>query len=491
VDEDGRAAAARVYLTGADGLAYVPRGHISRITAMSAEYFFHGEDSFSIDLPAGRTTIEATRGPEYEWVSQSVDLVPGKPATVKLALKRWENMAAKGWYSSDAHIHANYTAEHHQTINADDVRRQAQAEDLNNANLMVANSSGAFIHDAQYFEGRPNALSTRNYILYWNEEMRNNGPYGHMAFFNLKSLVYPLHTGHRNTPNSEDYPPNYTQAEGARKQGGAVTYVHPAVVPTYEGVGGVGARELPVDLALGQVDAMDVMSNGDEIASMELWYRLLNCGFRLAISAGTDSFTNVTDHYTAGGHRVYVRAGRELRYDEWVAAYKRGRSFASNGPVLALTVDGKEPGEEIRLPANAAQKVRVRATMHTAVPVERFEIVVNGKAVRTLDTAHGNQLTIDEDVPLTQSSWIAARVVGPWHRAVLNDIQTFAHTSPVYINVGGKRLAIAQDVRFWIEWIDKLIAQVNQRGNFTTPARRQEVVDLFRKGQDVYRGLLK
>lgn len=491
VDEAGRPTAARVYLTGADGLAYVPRGQISRITAMSAEYYFHGEDAFDMDLPAGRTTIEATRGPEYEVVSQSVDLAPGKPASVRVALKRWENMAAKGWYSSDAHIHANYTADHHQVINAEDVRRQAHAEDLNNANLMVANSSTAFIHDAQYFEGRPNALSTRNYILYWNEEMRNEGPYGHMSFFNLKSLIYPLYTGNRNTPNWEDYPANYTQAAAAEQQGGAVTYVHPAVAPTFEGVGGVGARELPVDLALGQVDAMDVMSNGDEIASMELWYRLLNCGFRLAISAGTDSFTNVVDHYTPGGSRVYVHSGRDLRYDEWVAAYKRGRSFASNGPIVTLTVDGKEPGDEIRFPARSTQKVRVRATLHTQVPVDKFEVVVNGKPVLSRDAARGNQLSIDEEVPLAHSSWIAARAIGPWHRLVLNDIQAFAHTSPIYVNFGDERVASGEDARFWIAWIDKLIALVNQRGQFSTPERRQEVVDLFRRGQEVYRGLLK
>src|SRR5215470_10101768 len=153
---------------------------------MSAEYYFHGENAFDIDLPAGRTLIEATRGPEYAMVSQSVDLAPGKPSSVGLVLKRWENMAAKGWYSSDAHIHANYTAPHHQVITVNDVRLQAKAEGLNNANMMVANSSGAFLHDFQYFEGKPNRLSDPDLILYWNEEMRSGGLYGHMCFFNLK-----------------------------------------------------------------------------------------------------------------------------------------------------------------------------------------------------------------------------------------------------------------------------------------------------------------
>ena len=142
-------------------------------------------------------------------------------------------------------------------------------------------------------------------------------------------------------------------------------------------MGGVSARELPVDLALGQVDALDVVSNVDELAAMELWYRLLNCGFRLAISAGTDSFTNVADHYTPGGGRVYVHSGNPLRYQEWVRAYKQGRSFASNGPVVTLTVDGKEPGEDLQFPEGSRPRVRIKASVMTQVPLDRVEVVVN------------------------------------------------------------------------------------------------------------------
>jgi hypothetical protein len=484
-DEQGRGAHARVYITGADGLAYTPRGSISRITAMSAEYFFHSPTLFQLDVPAGPTLVEATRGQEYELARQTVDPQPGKPGIVRISLKRWANLAAQGWYSADAHIHANYTAHDHQVISAGDIRLQTDGEDLNNANLMVANSGGAYLHDAQYFEGRPNALSTPNFIMYWNEEMRNGGIYGHMSFFNLKTLVRPLYTGFRNTEFWEDYPPNYMQAEAAQKQGGAVTYVHPGMQPNFEELGGAGAHELPVDLALGQIDAMDVVSNNDEIACMKLWYRLLNCGFHLAISAGTDSFTNVADHYTPGGGRVYVHAGSTLRYDEWVANYKRGHSFASNGPVVSLTVDGKEPGDEIRFPAGSPRKVRIHATLRSKAPVDRFEVVVNGEP---LPSPPGQQ-TIDTEVPLEHSAWIAARAIGPWSRMVLNDIQAFAHTSPVYVRFGDERVAYEQDAQFWVEWIDKLIAQVNQRGRFATPERKREVVELFQRGQEVYRGI--
>lgn len=483
LDENGHPAAARVYVTGSDGLAYTARGSSNRITAMSAEYYFHVSGEFALELPAGPALLEATRGTEYELASQSVDLQPGKPAEVRLQLRRWENMAKKGWYSSDAHIHANYTAPHHQVITPQDVRLQTLAEDLNNANMMVANSSGSFIHDEKYFSGGPHSLSLPNYIIYWNEEMRNAGLYGHMCLYGLKQLVHPIYSGFRDTPQWEDYPPNYAQAAATRKQGGAVTYAHPGYAPTFEVA---SARELPVDLALGEVDAMDVLSNNDENATMELWYRLLNCGFRLGISAGTDAFTNVSDHYIAGGGRVYVKGGNSLDYAEWISGYKRGRSFASNGPVILFTADGKEAGDELRFDDSSAT-VRVKAAVHTQVPLEKVEVIVNGKVEVSRPVQGKLSIELDERIPLKRSSWIAVRALGPWHRLVLNDAQAFAHTSPVYVYLGNQPIAFRSDLAFYMDWIERLIARVKERGRFETPERRQEVVDLFLRALDVYR----
>jgi hypothetical protein len=474
---------ARVYVTAADGLAYAPKGAISRVTAMSAEYYFHAAKTFELELPAGETRVEATRGIEYALAGRTVELQPGKVTEVAVQLKRWRNMASVGWYSADAHIHANYTAVDHQVITPEDVQLQALAEDLNNANMMVANSGGSFIHDERYFEGKPSRLSSRDFIIYWNEEMRNRGLYGHMCLFNLKTLVRPLYTGFPDTPEPDDYPANYTQAEGAQKQGGAVTYAHPGYAANFEGA---SARELPVDLALGQIDAMDVLSNNFEDVSMELWYRLLNCGFRLAISAGTDSFTNVADHYTPGGGRVYVHTGQPLDYQQWIRNYKRGRSFASNGPSILYTLDDREPGDEIRVAAGAARRFRLKGLIETQIPLDRVEVIVNGKAVVSRSVAGQKRISLDESMALERSSWVAVRALGPWHRLLLNDNQAFAHSSPVYVYFGDQPIAFRGDVRFYIDWIERLIARVKERGRFTTGERRAEVVALFERALRKY-----
>ncbi|MGH9659096.1 MAG: CehA/McbA family metallohydrolase, partial [Bryobacteraceae bacterium] len=466
---------ARVYLTASDGLSYAPRGAIHRFAALPAEGYFHAQGAFEIDLPAGETRIEAVRGIEYEPVSRTIEL--RQPAEVRLAPRRWIDLPGRGWHSADAHIHANYTAEHHQAITPDDVRLQTLAEDLHYANLMVANSSAAFLHDERLFEGRPHALSRPSHLMYWNEEMRNAGVYGHMCFFELKKLVHPVYTGFRDTPQWEDYPANYTQAAAARAQGGAVTYAHPGYAATFDGA---SARELPVDLALGAVDAMDVLSNNPEEVATELWYRLLNCGFRLGVSAGTDSFTNVADHYTPGGGRVYAKVAGAFGSAAWTRAFKAGRTFATNGPMISFTVDGQEPGAEVALAKPG--RVRVRARVDSHVPVEKVEVIVNGRAAIS-----GSAPTVDRDVTLDASSWIAVRATGPWHRMALNDTSVFAHTSPVYVRVAGRPIVSAEDAKFWTDWIERLIARTRERGRFATGERREEVVALFSRALGKYR----
>ena len=469
VDERGQPSHARVYLTAADGLAYAPAKSIHRYASEAAEPFFHAPPEFEIELPAGKTELEATRGVEYELVRTSLDLRRDTDVTIRL--KRWVDMAARGWHSSDAHIHANYTAPHHQVVTPDDVLTYTLAEDLNIPNMMVANSSGAFLHDKDLFEGKPHRLSRPNYVLWWNEEMRNGGLYGHMCLYNLKRLAEPLFTGFKGTEYEDDYPANYNQAEFARAQGGAVTYAHPGYAPTFEGA---SCRELPVDLALGAIDAMDVFSNNPEEVAMELWYRLLNAGFRLGISAGTDSFTNVADHYTPGGHRVYALTALPLRYEDWITAYKQGRTFATNGPMILLKVNGQYPGSDLKLAAGK-HSLKIDVSVQSHLPVSNTELVVNGKAITP----------VPKTLTLSESSWIAARTKGPWDRMVLNDGELRAHTSPVYVSIGNQPIANQSDIRFWLEWIDKLTARTAERGRFSSEQRKQEVLNLFRKGRAI------
>jgi len=194
------------------------------------------------------------------------------------------------------------------------------------------------------------------------------------------------------------------------------------------------------------------------------------------ISAGTDAFTNVADHYIAGGGRVYVLAGPRFDYASWLDAFRNGRSFASNGPTLTLKVDDKLPGDEIQ--TTSAREVTVRASVASQTPLDSLDLIVNGQPVVSSSLAGKNAFEFTRRLRIERSSWIALRALGPRHRLVLNDTMAFAHTSPIYVNVGRRPVRIANDVRFYREWVEQLIARTERAGRFETAARKAEVLAL-------------
>jgi hypothetical protein len=96
-----------------------------------------------------------------------------------------------------------------------------------------------------------------------------------------------------------------------------------------------------------------------------------------------------------------------------------------------------------------------------------------------METSSGREFT--RRVPIDRSSWITLRALGPRHRLILNDTGAFAHTSPVYVTVAGRPVREQEDVRFYRDWVEKLIARAERSGRFSTPERRSEVLALFRK----------
>ena len=225
--------------------------------------------------------------------------------------------------------------------------------------------------------GKPESVSTDETMLVVQQEFRNTSAmYGHMPLLGITKLVEPFFTGEPNSEHWEDYPPNYTIARAAKDQGGAVCYTHPANAPDIP-VGPHLAREFPIDLALGVVDALDVLGNGDEVGACWMYYRVLNCGLKCAASSGSDSRMDVLRHAVSGGGKVYVKSDGPLTYPKWVAAYKAARTFVTNGPMLFLDVNGKEPGTELRLGGPSEVQVTARATSY--IPMSAIEIIVNGE----------------------------------------------------------------------------------------------------------------
>jgi TolB protein len=233
------------------------------------------------------------------------------------------------------------------------------------------------------------------------------------------------------------------------------------------------------------VHAVDLMSyNSDEGLSTELWYRLLNCGLKLSACVGTDALLDRSTD-PLGGDRVYVKTNGPLTMRSWLDGLKAGRTFVTNGPIPTLEVDGKGPGETVELPGSG--KVRVLATAESHVPFERIEVIVNGKLVaQEVFAADNTTRRYDVEVPIERSSWVALRVRGPAHPAAF-DGPAWAHTSPVYVKVGGREIASPQDAAYFVDWIEQMIKSVGARDRFARAEDRRQVEALFRGAQKKFR----
>ena len=226
VDAKGSETAARIYLKGPDGKQYTPRDGFHRISTITNDHYFHTPGRFTAEVPAGRATIEATKGFEYRPIQKTVEVAANQTVPVTLTLERLADLPARGWHSGDNHIHMNYGGIYDATPKS--LMLEADAEDLHVINDLIANN-GTRILDEQYFEGKLHALSRPNRLLYFNEEYRPTFP-GHMSLLNLKKLIRPFYVGSRGTAFASDYPSNSHILDAAHGQGAIGGYVHPCTL---------------------------------------------------------------------------------------------------------------------------------------------------------------------------------------------------------------------------------------------------------------------
>ncbi|HUV35703.1 MAG TPA: CehA/McbA family metallohydrolase [Patescibacteria group bacterium] len=415
--------------------------------------YFYADGSFAISIPAGVTTVRASRGPGYGTVVRSITV--SGDTTVVIAMNHAVEMDRYGWYCGDTHVHINHPGGYY-LLDPADAHLMARAEGLN----VVTCLDNGF-----YFTGGPDPCSTPRCIVSMSEERRTIA-YGDNALLGLSRLIVPFST---------EWSPLGDAADSAHAQQGAcVVAAHPVTTDDFWDIGGwpgVGlARELPVDVTRNRVDCVEVMSYSnchDAGVELELWYRILNCGFTLPACAGTDACMNRLESYPLGVFRTYAYIGGDsLTYDRWLRAVTAGRTFVTNGPfITSFTVAGRTMGETVFL-GHGCREVPCSISITCASPLERAEIVMNGCVIGTLPLG-GTRCSADTSFNLTvdHSAWLAARVYGVNTHWLPERDSLFAHTSPIYISIDGERIATRpEDASYFVDWISDLESLARSEG---------------------------
>jgi len=485
--DTGKPMPARCYLTDPTQQFWSPPGAVNYVKPPERNFITTGE--FKIALPPRVYRLVVERGPEYRAVTREIEIRSGETREEKITVPRWINMNAQGWYSGDLHNHREWQ----------EMDQLLLAEDLNLAPTLTqwVWDDGA-ISKAPTVKGSAEAIrrvdDTHIYSLVDTEiERLRDGP----GAVDLVGLTAPIaFSGYRLFPPSSEF------TKRAHALGGWVD----AEKITW--------RDVAALVALGQVDFAGMVHNhfnrhgvetetapwgmipkenpayetplGMALWTMDVYYKFLNCGFKLPVSAGSASGVKPSP---LGFNRVYVHFAEKFGYRPWFRALKAGRSFATNGPMLFLTVNGREPGNTIVVPAGAekgARKLRIRIEASTAGELDKLEVVWKGQVVKSVAATEATStLRAEIELDAKETGWVAARAFEESSPSV-----RFAHSSPVYVQVGASRGIVGEDVKFFLRWLDRELEFYKKHPGFKTESDRQAMLDFFRQARVVYSRLL-
>jgi hypothetical protein len=385
-------------------------------------------------LPAGNYRVEAYHGLMWEPAAETLVLKAGESRRLALTLRPVAAGNGRTWLSGDDHIHLTRAAEDDPVF-----LRWLEADDLAVGNfLQLQRQVDAAV---QYAFGREGEVTAPGRSIRSGQESRSEF-YGHVNLLGPSRLIRPVSAGTMYANTLEAYPfPNVLFAEG-HALGAAVGYAH------FDG--SMKHSTLPMDLALGAIDFIEVFQFG--VLKAEPWYELLNAGFRVTGVAGSDFPANLGRFKPwprviplLGPERTLVPvavsgAGAEASpagaggtaFDRWVEGVKRGAAVVTNGPLLDLEVDGQGPGAVIGWQGSSRTvRGQARAVFHR--PLDRLEIVVNGQVAASLaGSGERKELVLPFEVPCTESVWVAARARG-FRIPSANEPEIQAHTNPVYV----------------------------------------------------------
>jgi len=484
-DQSGNVISARLMLLASDGRSYTEDMGFHRMSWSTRTHYQHVKGYFDIEVPSGNVVIEAMRGFEYFPAKVNIDVPSDGIGQVELELTRLIDAPANGWYSGDTHTHDLHEGRFGLTQKK--FFNQLVADDVHIANALIHMDGTKLMGRWQDLTGDPYVLSTQNHILQYAQEFR--GSFGHVALLGLKKFIMPLIGGAADTPFASDVL-KIRYIDGVHEQGGIAGFVHPynhLVNTPYD----AASTDIPVHVALEKGDFYDIVSVASrEIDSAKIYFKLLNAGFRISATGGTDNFSDVWSDPSGGTARTYAHLNEPLNYNNWISAVKAGRTFATNGPLLFLSVEGYKPGEEIHLTNRDSTSLSVRVEVVSISPLDSIQVIANGENLHTWRlSGPGPRWSLKTLIKLPGSGWISARAMGPPSH-YLGDAFAFAQTSPVYVIKDSTLFTSAEDAKFLLETVDEIWARVEKRDNWTDETSKFVYNDGIERARLVYQQII-
>ncbi len=482
----GKPIPCRISIRGADGTFYFPKSASPdgsaieyRKKAGPGSMEFHvtlSAHPFTASLPPGTHTVTVQRGKEYFPETRKVE-VPAGGTEITIELRRWINMAERGWYSGETHVHRM----------PDQLPNLMLAEDLNVALPLTSwvteahtspkssNKAGAtVVNDARVIEVDP------THVFY-----PRNTEYEIFSVGKKKHTLGALFILNHKTLFEQGLPPVRPIVKKAREEGALLELdkhnwpwsmmLAPVFnVDLYELANNhmweteFAFREFGApapDYMKIEKDAKGFTELGWIQYTFQNYYALLDCGLRMRPTAGCASGVHPVP---LGFGRVYVHLDGPFSYDAWMKGLNEARSFVTTGPMIFASLS---PGRTLKF------------RIESSGPLKGWDILLNGEPL--MDTHRpenvekaGRYLNGDEvPIPAGDTSWVAVRC---WEDRDDKRVR-WAHSAPIWIDVPGKPLRPRrEEVEFLIRRVEEEMARNKDVLKEDSLAEYQEALDFYK-----------
>lgn len=412
--------------------------HKGAIRLRKIPYYFYADGGCVVRVPPGPVSIEVRKGYEFRPVHLTLTAPARESVEVEVALERSIDMAALGWYSGDTHIHMERTGR-----NDDALLAVTSAKDIRYAYLLSMNTRG-------YDAGGSRYESYRQQTGLGDDTVARRGPYHITSGQEYRTA--PL--GHVTIALPDDYVAAGGLTEDVNRGPSlAVIADQTHALRGFIGLahGGYFNQEADRLLLEGKMDYLELLQFGEyRSLGLEGWYDFLNIGYQLPM-VGASDFPPTRE---LSSEMTYAWSDTVPTPRSYAEALAAGRSFATSGPMLFLTVAGAKPGSRLHYARGEEPVLPVEIRVHSPqYPVRYLDLVVNGQVVERQFAAEGrSEWALKHLLSVRTSCWIAARTHA--------DAGTDAHTNPVYVYVGDRRPFSPESARRIIGRLDGSAAAI-------------------------------
>jgi hypothetical protein len=408
---------------------------------------FPQEEGQEVKLPVGTYLITASRGPEYSMDKKAVEILMNERQELIFRVDRV--LKTPNLISIDPHMH---------TQKSDgDIRIAERIKSVVAEGVEVAVAT-----DHNYIADYYPTLKRLGLNKYLAVIAGNEVTVSGLIHYNTYPLKYrPGEEGNGAIyPVSEEASPLFDRSR--KKDPKAILQVNH---PRSGTIGYFNIYQLDLESASfarehfdTSFDLLEVMNgpyyHSSNFWAIEDWLHLLNRGYYFPLIGSSDSHS--IDRQEPGYSRTYVmyegEEGDNLNWDALALSLKKGRSFASNGPLVEFKVNNRYTSGDSFTSSDGKAEIWIKVQSSPWVAVDEVRLIVNGERKFTFPVKTAKEeiqkFETQISLKLKRDSYVAVEVLGKRslypvlqkysRKGLLKDAALpYALTNPVFIDVDG------------------------------------------------------